>query len=893
MSTTSPTVFISYSHDSEDHKERVRALSSRLRLGGISCRTDQDILNPPEGWPRWCENAIEESSFVLVVPTETYYSRYRGKETTGKGKGVKFEGFIITQQFYDNDSRNEKFFPVLFRQEDESYIPTPLRGASRYLVETEEGYEQLYRLLTDQHATPPVPLGQLQILPPRPMTASNVGIQPKPNTLPYRSIDSLFKGRADFLQELHNRLQAGQTVGVHAVHGLGGVGKSRLAVEYGWKFQDEYEAILFIGAELRSELFNNLAGLCGRLGLGLQDEPREMVKAEAALAWMESHSGWLVIFDNADTPETAEAVEEILPRLIRGHVVITSRLADWGPAVTTLELNVLASEDAVAFLLERTSNRRLKRANDTEVAERLAEAVGCLALALEQAGAFIKQRRCSLADYLTRWQDQDMKVRGWFDPRLCPQSVATTWETSFEQLDETSQALLNTLAWLAPEPMPAALLADMDEDAVAELVSYSLARWDIIEAGPETTSVPPLRLHRLVQEVARQRLPTEERRQWLEKALNMVDEARPGDPTDVFTWPAWNDLQPHVIFVIKHAILAGVIAPTTILMNELGVLQQSLYSFDNAETLYRQALTIEENCNGTNHPNVAGTLSNLVGLLSETNRLAEAEPLMRRALAITEKKFDPSHPSVANCLGNLAELLMKTNRMDEAEPLIRRALSISEQLYGQDHPTVASCINTLADLLMHTNRLAEAEPLIHRALAIEEQNYGSNHPKIAVSLNQLGELLQYTNRPMEAEPLFRRALKIKEHIFGLDHPSIAANLNNLAAMLWSTNRLSEAEPLLWRSLAIKEKSFGPDHPRVAISLNNLARLLQTTNRLSEAEPIMRRHVAILLHFGQATGYQHPHMGHAIENYYGLLMEMKFSPAEIATHFEELGIKMEH
>jgi hypothetical protein len=139
-----PKVFISYSHDSPEHKSRVRELSDRLRQEGVDSNIDQYEQSPPEGWPRWMERQIEEADFVLVVCTETYERRFRGVEKAGRGLGGSWEGAILTQHLYDAQARNTRFIPVLFSPRDESHVPVVLRGATRYRLDTEEGYVRLY-----------------------------------------------------------------------------------------------------------------------------------------------------------------------------------------------------------------------------------------------------------------------------------------------------------------------------------------------------------------------------------------------------------------------------------------------------------------------------------------------------------------------------------------------------------------------------------------------------------------------------------------------------------------------------------------------------------------------------------------------------------------------------
>ena len=160
-------VFISYSHDSQDHMERVLDLSDRLRDTGIDSNIDQYETSPPEGWPRWMANQIEEADFVLVVCTKNYERRFKGKEDHGKGLGVNWEGAIITQELYDAEAMNTTFIPVIFSPDDSAYIPLVLRSATSYNIATKEGYDTLYSRLTNQPYIVKPELGKILPMPPR------------------------------------------------------------------------------------------------------------------------------------------------------------------------------------------------------------------------------------------------------------------------------------------------------------------------------------------------------------------------------------------------------------------------------------------------------------------------------------------------------------------------------------------------------------------------------------------------------------------------------------------------------------------------------------------------------------------------------------------------------
>ena len=151
MSSTSPVrVFISYSHDSLEHRTRIWNFAKKLRNDGVDAIIDQYFPFPEEGFPKWMEEQIEVADFVILVCTSIYFARVRGKDEPGIGHGVLWESNLIYQWLYDEGTRNRKFLPVLFTGGKPSFIPRPLRGFAYYYVETVKGYEALYRRITSQ-----------------------------------------------------------------------------------------------------------------------------------------------------------------------------------------------------------------------------------------------------------------------------------------------------------------------------------------------------------------------------------------------------------------------------------------------------------------------------------------------------------------------------------------------------------------------------------------------------------------------------------------------------------------------------------------------------------------------------------------------------------------------
>ena len=442
------------------------------------------------------------------------------------------------------------------------------------------------------------------------------------------------------------------------------------------------------------------------LDLAEHGAQEEEVRVAAALRWLRDHPGWFLILDNVDTEAAVGAVEQLLARLHGGQVLITSRLSRFSDVVEPLELDVLSPEDGAEFLLEKTKpdgRRGRKRVDGDEVdALVLADTLGGLALAMEQAGANIIQMRRSFAEYTELWCSHEANMDKWHNRTIqyagpsdssgkAPQrTVAITWHATLDELGQSERDLLNQLAWFAPDPVPLSVFASEDathtvgetdfRECIANLADFSMLQWDI-----ESEAVT---VHRVVQEILRnqQEKPTDE----LKGVLQLLHAGTPeGNPLDVRTWSAWESLRSHVAFVTEKADDRGIEVPTSDLMGKLGALYYAMALYSDAEHLERRALAIDENHYGKESVEAATRLNNLAQTLKATNRLEEAESLMRRSLSIGKASYGEDHPSVAIRLNNLAQLLKATNRLEEAEPVSWRVVEILFAFgknTGHEHP---------------------------------------------------------------------------------------------------------------------------------------------------------------------------------------------------------------
>ena len=286
---------------------------------------------------------------------------------------------------------------------------------------------------------------------------ADAGSVTKPRNLPFASLRHLFAGREEDLADLHTALMGAKGAPV-ALYGLGGIGKTRLAIEYAWSREAVYSALLFVSASDGAALNAGLAAVTAFEVLDLPEKEArdDATKITAVLRWLESNPTWLMILDNVDDRAAVAEVAKLMPRLKGGHVVVTARASNFPASVQKLQVPTLDENAAAQFLLDRTDADRSKSRDDAALARTLARELGGLALGLEQAGAHIATDRIGFARYLKLWSESREKALAWADATVTSsdRTLATTWATSVGRLSPASRRLLDRLAFLAPDPVP-------------------------------------------------------------------------------------------------------------------------------------------------------------------------------------------------------------------------------------------------------------------------------------------------------------------------------------------------------------------------------------------------------------------------------------------------------
>ncbi|WP_326641509.1 FxSxx-COOH system tetratricopeptide repeat protein [Streptosporangium sp. NBC_01755] len=670
-----------------------------------------------------------------------------------------------------------------------------------------------------------------------------------------------FTGREDLLDKLHTGVTAEVTAVVpHALHGFGGVGKTHVAIEYAYRFRHEYDLVWWIPADQPILVRSSLAALAPHLGvsssvtMGVEEASRAVLDA---LRRGEPYSRWLLVFDNAEQPED---VNDIIPRG-PGHVLITSRSHAWQSVVDTVPVDVFSRAESIDFL-----SKRVPRSTSLDDRNLLAEQLGDLPLALEQAGALQTETGMSVGQYLRLLDEQTVQLLDANKASDYPLSMTAAWSLSVSQLKAKlpeAVEVLRCCAFFGPDPIPRDVFGVLPEEfaqgsrlgplladpillskAIRELGRYALVR---IDSENRTIQV-----HRLVQALLRDELRDEEHVSFRREVHLLLVAATPGLPDDNGSWP-------------RYAELLGHMRPA--LVEESGDPRVRGFALDVVRYLYssggyQSAVELVESFirrwradSGEDDQNVLSARRHLGIVLRELGDYRASFELNRDTLARMQVTLGPEHEEtllLVNSHG--ADMRMRGDFADALEH-DKESFGRHQAVFGPDHRRTLRAMNNLSVDYMLLGDYPQAFEL-QKVLYTKQRSSDSTSSSLVLlaARNGLARIVRLRGDYSEACDLGEDAYEFGVQELGPDHPWTLRVAKDLSIAKRRAGLIDEAFEIAERTYERENRIFGRDHHDTLAAALCLANAQRTRGEITEALELLRDTAA---RYPERYGDEHP------------------------------------
>jgi tetratricopeptide (TPR) repeat protein len=838
------------SHNSKD-KTAVEQIGVKLQEQyGWKCWLDKWNLVPGEPWQEALEAALDECQTVAVFVGPNTISPWENEEMRS----------ALEERVRD---KSRRVIPVLLPGAPDNRdlkLPRFLTRLTWVDLRININEDALYLLYC----------GIKGIAPEQGIGKKNtIGSLPIGSHIPFLR-NHLFTGREKELEGIANSLlgkKPSVTLISQAIIGMGGIGKTQLAVEFAYQYGYLFKGVHWLDLRDTGALDNQIV-LCGEK-MDFRYWPKEQPEqVSLTLRTWQTDGPRLLILDNL---ENIQEASHILARFQNQNLrlLITSRHSDWPVTLglQPLSLDVFTDEESIVFLKKYTKERFT---NDD--LKKLAIRLGELPLALELAGRYLDLHpRLSIDEYLNKISEalEHPSMRGFRkdlpNPTGHELDLLATFALSWLQVRyNVAKNIFMIAGYCAPnttipyEIFEGALSIDETtcDEELTHLIGLGLVK--------DNTS-----LHPLLAEYSQYLDQDKALLSSLTQALVKITKDKNKEVDKSGNYSLFGPLISHLQLITEKSD-RNQIPGASSLWYELGYHIKDLEDFVRAKTAFERALKIDEATLGPDHLDVARDVNYLGIVLERLGDFQGAKTAHERALKIHETTLGPDHPDVARDVHNIGVVLRDSGDFQGAKTAHEHALKIHETALGPDHPDVATSVSSLGNVLISLGDLQGAKTAYERALKIHETALGPDHPDVARDVNSLGNVLFDLGDPRGAKTAFERALKIDEAVFGLDHPAVARDINSISAVLHNMGDFQGAKTAYERALKIHETALGPDHPDVATAINNLGNVLRDMGDLQGAKEAFER--ALKIH-NAALGPDHPNIAGDLNNIGTVLLDM--------------------
>ncbi|MGQ0774074.1 MAG: FxSxx-COOH system tetratricopeptide repeat protein [Pseudonocardiales bacterium] len=677
-----------------------------------------------------------------------------------------------------------------------------------------------------------------------------------------------FVGRDDTLVQLRERLQSGGPAVVQALHGMGGVGKTQVTIEYAYRYAGAYDVVWWVSVsagetDLIGEQYAALA-----VELDLTPPQADTASAVNALrAYLRGHGRWLLLLDNAESPRD---LRDWLPAG-PGHVLITSRNPGWDELAARVEVDVLPRPKSVELI-------RVSRPGASEAeADRLAEALGDLPLALAQAARFLAETGMPVDDYLVLFGTQTEELLDQYPPESHPLSFVAAIRITTDrlaELDPAALALARISAFLAPEPIPAGTLtrriAATGHSRPPELEALAVAVASPVAAlrslarvgsfGLAAVIDSGLQLHRLTQAVLRDQLTADATTAYRAYTQALLVAADPGDEwNNPACWPGWAGFLPHLLATDpannSSPDLRDLACRAVLYLYSRG---ESGPAREFAELLHQQW----RDQLGPDDQHTLRSAYTLVRLLVVAGPSSQAHRLAEDTLAGCRKVFGDDHPETLFAAHILAICLHHRGAFEQARQLNVDTLARRRRVLGDDHIDCERTTQNLASNLRELGEVETARQLRADGLAYRRRVFGDEHPTTVFTTNELGRDLYALGQLDAARQLHEDTLVQARRLFGEDHIWALSCAKNLADDLRSLGEFAAARQLGADTLARARQVLGEESHFTIDTANGLAAALRALGELAAARQLSEDTLA---QARRVFGDDHPRARTAADN----------------------------
>ncbi|MCF1592998.1 FxSxx-COOH system tetratricopeptide repeat protein [Streptomyces muensis] len=650
-----------------------------------------------------------------------------------------------------------------------------------------------------------------------------------------------FTGRSALLELLRDTLgssTASVSPAPYALYGLGGVGKTQIALEYVHRFAADYDLVWWIPSEQNELVISSLAELAGKLGLRVGDDVAQAAQeARDHLRQSGLALRWLLVFDNAAEPQE---VSRYFPSG-KGHVLVTSRNQTWLQYGDALEVDPFLREESIEHLLRRAPGL------DTGDADRVAQAVGDLPLALDQAGAWLAETGTPVDRYLEELEEQAEHVLSLSQPVNYPQPVAATWNVSIERLKERSPAavrLLQLCAFFAAEPISLKLLygdamirvlaaedASLQEKMVLGRVIREINRFALAKVDRATESI---QVHRLVQAVIRAQLTAQEQEDARHVVHRILAGARPSgeepidDPENRSTFAAiWPHLDASDASSCDEPETRQLLIDRVRYLWKRGDLNAALALGEKLRASWETSL-------GARQASIAELKEKMADAEKGTGR-ADDEDV--RVTAAQERYVRNLHIQILYLRFHIANVLRTLGKYVEAERLSADTLVGQRRLLPPDHPHVLMTISGLAADLGSIGRFDLALEMANEAYIGFKESFGEDHPRTLSANNNRAVCLRLLGRYTDARDVDQELYDRRRNDLGAEHPQTLNSAFNLGRDLREVGEYSNSVLLLQNGFDAYRRQFGDTYPETLRTAKSLAVSLRKAGRAEQARAI--------------------------------------------------------